>query len=100
MIKIDDTGRWRGEIGEEIRRIERLLFDLNRIHGGQGYPPHGELAAAPTIRRPRLVSVAVPGLAGVGADGKALATGVVKVVAADGGWVRAADKLYRVENHQ
>lgn len=100
MIKIDDAGLWKADVGQEIRRLERLLFDLNLIHSGGGYPPANELAAAPLVRAPRIVPISVPALAGLFADRDQATTGVIKVIAQDGSWVRAADRLYRVEIRQ
>lgn len=99
MIKIDDSGRWREEVGEEIRRIEKLLYDLNLLHSGGGYPPSEELAAAPLVRAPRIVALQVPAVGGFFEDRDQVVTGVIKVVAQNGTWVRASDRLYRVEIH-
>nr|ART37962.1 F30 [uncultured bacterium] len=103
MIKIDDTGAWKLEIGEEIRRIERLLYDMNLLYSEGGYPPAQEFSRARLIMNPKLAAVQMLCLAGmiIGGDEGAEPglTGLIKVVAQDGSWVRCSDRLYRVEQH-
>jgi hypothetical protein len=98
MIKIDDSGTWRKDVGKEIRRLEILLFDMNSLYSAGGYPPPEELA-----RAPELVGVerdTWPAACLVGTrikDGRASVVKTSRIEMMGIGWVRTKNSLYRLE---
>jgi hypothetical protein len=104
MIKIDDKGLWRNEVAAEIRRLERLLFDLNSLWSDGGYPSYGELSTAAVLVNPEIQTQHVACLVGMRVGGPDGGVSVVKTsrieVASEAGWVRTKNTLYRLERYQ
>lgn len=94
MIKIDDTGAWREDVGREIRRLEIMLFDMNTLYSAGGYPSAEELERAQTIWQPVIEPRQVPSL--VGLVGSSIRQTSPVVLMGDG-WARTWNSLYRVE---
>ncbi|WP_374311763.1 hypothetical protein [Dongia sp.] len=98
MIKIGDDGSWRKDVGAEIRRLEILLFDLNVLHSGAGYPPREELARAQILQNPVIQPRSVPSLVGgVEIEGRKKVRQTSPIVLMGDGWVRTMNTLYRLE---
>ncbi|WP_374650265.1 hypothetical protein [Dongia sp.] len=104
MIKIDDTGSWRADVAKEIRRLEKLLYDMNSLYSAGGYPSHGELSVAAVLVNPELDVQQVACLRAMRIGGPDGGVSVVKTskieVISESGWVRTKNTLYRMERHQ
>lgn len=94
MIKIDDKGLWREDVGQEIRRMELALFDLNVLYSGAGYPPMAELERAPVMSMPVVEPRAVPSL--VGLVGSSVRQTSPVILLGDT-WARTWNSLYKIE---
>jgi hypothetical protein len=101
LIKIDDKGLWREDVGAEIRRLEIMLFDLNSLYSSGGYPSAEELARAPELVGVQRDVWPSPCLVGTRVkDGLASLVKTSRIELWGDGWVRTKNTLYRLESGQ
>lgn len=102
MIKIHEGDTWKGELSQEIRRLEDLVADLKTLLRNDEYPTEEQWESAPVILNAILQYHKEPCLGGllIGGSGQ---TGLIKTsrleLLSRRGWARSMDSLYRLEFH-